>query len=196
MFQWLWPIAIKASWRPPHSPLRGSSTYTAQNLLHIPHVLCPSLPLGFVCFTLDSSLSTSTLPKRLQRRANMSVDISFGEKVGNWLSQRYWWHHRDSKVSLGDNRMSTMGRLMSWITYFASLLMFTLYWAKADVPCSGDFPVACHWAPHASKAKFGSRFDWKNLSHCYVSKWVLPPQSLHRNVSSYLKFSSVSNIKH
>lgn len=112
-----------------------------------PHSPCPVSIITFRFRLLHSRLFSINInspkaPTKTGKHVCGYILWTLREKVGNWLSQRYWWHHRDSKVSLGDNRMSTKGRLMSWITDFASLLMFSLYWAKADVPFSGDFPVA------------------------------------------------------
>ena len=71
-------------------------------------------------------------------------------------------------------------------TAFGSLLMFPCTDRKLSCPFLGH----SHWAHPPSKARVCSRLDWQHLSNSYVSNWVFPFQTLLRNISSYLKFSS------
>ena len=181
-------------------PLPGSSTSTSQDLLHIRqvHLLRPSLLSGGRSASFLPSLvslpSTLALWKSLQSRANKAITAM----SSLWL--------RNLSEFVVTTTLVTSQRLLRTLqetiecpgrdcwchglhTAFGSLLMFPCTDRKLSCPFLGH----SHWAHPPSKARVCSRLDWQHLSNSYVSNWVFPFQTLLKNISSYLKFSSISS---
>lgn len=127
-----------------------------------------------------------------QTRPSLQCPASDWEISVSLLSLQHWWQRLLRTLQ---ETIECPGR-DCWChglhTAFGSLLMFSLYWQEAELPFLGH----SHWEHPPSKARVCSRLDWQHLSNSYVSNSVFPFQTPLRNVSSYLKFSSISNMNH